>query len=289
MGRTANPGMRISFIQIGRSFLLAVIVAAFCAGGEPRLEKVGLLESAKVSQDTITLADLLPSNAPSSVKEIAAHASLGLAPQPGSWRALTSAQIESRLRDTPDLLARLEIPDRVLVTRAYRALSRGEIVRSIEEALKTEGLGDSDRLKDALLRLDAPVLVAHDDAGIKAVRVEYDRLQRKAVFRLWASNEPRLLPFYVSIDNFPRAEQLAERTATPAGGNAPKGRTQSAILVAAGKPARLVGEGPNFRFSTIVVPLQPGRKGQFIRVRERGTRRLLRAEVVGEGLLRAQF
>lgn len=289
MERTASPRMRIRLLQLGLSFVAAAILVAACAGRDLHPEKIGLLRSAQVSQGKITLADLLPAFSPSSLHESAAHVSLGAAPQPGSARALTSEQIERQLRNTPDILAQLEIPDRILVTRTYRALSRSEIVRALEEALKAEGFGESTLLKEKDFSLQAPVLVTRDDSGLKATRVEYDRLQHKAVFRLWTSNEPAILPFYVTIDDFPGAESLAGRSLAPGVGRVATGSAQSPVLARPGKPARLVAEGPNFRFSTIVVPLQQGRKGQLIRVREKGTRRLLKARVVSEGLLQAQF
>jgi hypothetical protein len=278
----------MSLRQIGLSALAASILTAVCAGRESHPDRVWLLESAEVTQEKITLADLLPASTPSSLQEGAARMSLGSAPQPGSSRTLRGYQIERQLRSSPDILALLAIPDRIVVTRAFRAISHAEIARAIEAALNEEGFSGNGPLNPGNVELEAPVLVTRDDLGLKATRLEYDRLEHRAVFRLWASKEPHLLPFYVSVDSLPGADLLAGRGAL-SGKSVMRGSAQPRVLVKPGKPVRMLGEGRNFRFSTIVVPLQPGRKGEIIRVRERGTRRLLKAEVTGEGILKAQF
>jgi flagella basal body P-ring formation protein FlgA len=47
--------------------------------------------------------------------------------------------------------------------------------------------------------------------------------------------------------------------------------------------------GHNSRITMTVIPLESGSKGQLIRVRDPANERLLTAEVVAEGLLRASF
>jgi flagella basal body P-ring formation protein FlgA len=61
------------------------------------------------------------------------------------------------------------------------------------------------------------------------------------------------------------------------------------VLVAPGKPATLVAVNPHVRISTPVIPLQPGSKGQLIRVRNRANQRIMKAEVVAAGLLQTTF
>jgi flagella basal body P-ring formation protein FlgA len=47
--------------------------------------------------------------------------------------------------------------------------------------------------------------------------------------------------------------------------------------------------GQNVRVTTTVNPLQPGSKGQRILVRDTTTARVLKAEVVDQGLLQTNF
>ena len=61
------------------------------------------------------------------------------------------------------------------------------------------------------------------------------------------------------------------------------------VLVAVGKPAKLIVETPTLRMTALVTPLQSGVKGQLISVRNQDTQRVLKAEVVGAGLLQVQL
>jgi flagella basal body P-ring formation protein FlgA len=68
-----------------------------------------------------------------------------------------------------------------------------------------------------------------------------------------------------------------------------KATSHPIVLVAAGKPAKLVVETATLRMTALVTPLEPGVKGQLIRVKNLDTQRVFEAEVVGVGLLRAEF
>jgi Chaperone for flagella basal body P-ring formation len=60
-------------------------------------------------------------------------------------------------------------------------------------------------------------------------------------------------------------------------------------LAVAGRPATLIILGHNLRITTTVIPLQPGTKGQCIRVRDASSARVMTGEVVAEGLLQTSF
>jgi hypothetical protein len=179
----------------------------------------------------------------------------------------------------------------------------------------------------AQLNLQAPVFVTKTDPGLEVKRVEADRVQRKIRFLLWTSKEPQVLPFYVTVVELNRmaawgsgyGEQDADSpifahfrvepwrtwgdlmkspgwrgegstlvTAHQKGSTRP-GMASPMVLVAAGKPAKLVVETATLRLTVPVTPLESGVKGQLIRVRNLDTQRVLEAEVVGEGLLEAEF
>ena len=61
------------------------------------------------------------------------------------------------------------------------------------------------------------------------------------------------------------------------------------VLAKPGQPATVLVQGDGFRIFTTAVPLQRGRKGQRIRVRDLATRRVFMAEVLDRGYLRAVF
>ena len=66
-------------------------------------------------------------------------------------------------------------------------------------------------------------------------------------------------------------------------------RSKAPVLAKPGTLATLIMLGQNVRITTSADPLQPGSKGQCILVRESSTARVMKAEVIAEGLLADQF
>jgi len=125
-----------------------------------------------------------------------------------------------------------------------------------------------------------PVLVAQRDLGPRDVVSGADfRLERRMATP-WLG-QPALTP-----------EELAghrARRRIRAGEVVTREMFQATALAVPGKPAKLVVERRNLRILITVVPLQPGFKGQCIRVRDLATHRIMKAEVVAAGLLRATY
>ena len=179
----------------------------------------------------------------------------------------------------------------------------------------------------AEFNLQAPVFVTKPDPGLEVRRVDSDRVQRRIRFLLWTSKEPQVLPFYVTVEELNRVaawgsgygEQdgdspafaysrvepwktwgdlikspawRGDRSLRVAAHQRESARPETAspiVLVAAGKPAKLVVETATLRLTVPVTPLESGVKGQLIRVRNLDTQRVLEAEVIGEGLLEAEL
>jgi hypothetical protein len=266
---------------------------------------------------------LLPPGAPAELEEICTRIILGNSPLPASQRVISRGQIEQQLREFPSILEQLELPERLIVTCKRRRLAAAEILTAIETFMEGEGLNGP----AVGLNLQAPVFVTKPDPGLEVRRVESDRVQRKTRILLWTSKEPQVLPFYVTVEELPETAAWAssyheqtgdgsiplvshfERRQTVGDvsdsprlliGSSPRvtahkgGSTQQAmsspiVLVAAGKPAKLVVETATLRMTALVTPLQSGIKGQRIRVRNVDTQRVLEAEVVGAGLLQAEL
>jgi hypothetical protein len=203
---------------------------------------------------------------------------LGNAPLPASLRVVSKGQIAAPLREFPSTLEQLQIPERVIVTRHQRRLSSAEIRTAIETSMAREELPGLRRLNLNGLDLQAPVFVTKPDPGLEVKRLEADRVERKTRLLLWTSKEPQVLPFYVTVEGLlDTGERTQPATSLPI------------VLVAPGKLAKLVVETPTLRMTALVTPLEPGVKGQIIRVRNPDTQRVLKAEVVGRGLLEAEL
>ncbi len=307
------------FFLLAPSFLL-LSGAAKAGSLQPRVHIPGVVE---VEGETVKLSDLLPPDAPADLGEICTRIILGNAPLPASQRVISKGQIEQQLREFPSLMERLEIPQWLIITCKQRRLSASEIQAAIETFMAGEGLHGS----VAGLNLQAPVFVTKPDPGLEVRRVEFDRVQRKTRFLLWTSKEPQLLPFYVTVEGLPRTsacaashnQQTAEaptatdcqwepgktgrdltgspswlsgswpRVTSRKGESTRQATSSPAVLVTAGKPAKLVVETATLRMTALVTPLQSGVKGQLIRVKNPDTQRVLEGEVVGRDLLQAEL
>ena len=337
-------------IHVVSLFIFCAFAPVSVVGAGSLQPHVHIPESVQVEGETVRLSDLLPPDAPAELGEVCHRISLGNSPLPASQRVIFKGQIERQLREFPSILEQLELPERLIITCKQRRLSPAEIRTVIETFEAREGLRapaaqtcfprsaarSSSKPKGADLgnqicatadlNLQAPVFVTRPDPGLEVKRVEPDRVQRKIRFLLWASKEPQILPFYVTVEEVSdtaRASSHIELTGgsptptdscvepgktggdladSPAllggipplvaghkGGATRQATSSPILLVAAGKPAKLVVETATLRLTTLVTPLESGVKGQLIRVRNLDTQRVFEAEVVGEGLLQAEL
>ncbi|MGH9403982.1 MAG: flagellar basal body P-ring formation chaperone FlgA [Terriglobia bacterium] len=198
--------MRFRFIAIIPALFLA---ASFAAGGQPpEAAQAGpaertLLESRVILHSaTFTLADLLPRSASSALRQQAAAAPLGAAPQPPMTRVIYRQQLQFLLQDRKPLLAEVRIPAEISIERFHRVITKEEVISAIQQALG----GGKDGSKGALSLADlnhldwtAPVYVTGDDSGLRVIRIESDPARHETRFRLWTSKEPHNLPFSVTV------------------------------------------------------------------------------------------
>lgn len=332
-GKLLKNARKMSLIRNKPKTLLAVMAlfsvlapaGVVIAGSfQPR---VHIADVVQVEAETVKLSDLLPPDAPAELGEICTRIILGNSPLPASQRVISKGQIEQQLREFPSILEQLELPERLIITCKQRRLSAAEILTAIETSMAGEGLRGPRTASPNGLNLKAPVFVTKPDPGLEVRRVEFGRVQRKIRFLLWTSKEPQVLPFYVTVEEWPETaawasshnDQTGERpiprdshverrktvgdlTDSPGllSGSSPRvaahkgASTQQAtsspiVLVAAGKPAKLVVETATLRMTALVTPLQSGVKGQLIRVRNLDTQRVFEAEVVGADLLQAEL
>lgn len=182
-----------------------------------------------------------------------------------------------------------------------RSQSRREIYQAIQNYLQQMRTASRGNLRLEDLRIQSSVPSINEDAGLEVKKISFDPLRRAVVFELWTSREPQSLPFVVTTRRDPALWGMPQllNGNTGGAGKESNGETSNIgkaadvtsrkqpVLVKPGSPATLVMQGPNLRVTTTVVPLQPGIKGQTVMVRDPTTARVMRAEVVGEGLLQA--
>ena len=189
--------------------------------------------------------------------------------------------------------------EEMIPRRPVRAVTRQEIFQAIQNHFAQKGIVPRDGLKPMDLKIQSALPVFEPDMGLQVKQIDYDPLRRELVFKMWASRQPRYLPFAVTSRRDPQglglASLLGRQGQGTASANPPtdKGNHTASsklpILARPGSAAVLVMQGPSMRITMAVVPLQSGTKGQRILVRDPITWRVMAAQVVGEGLLQASL
>ena len=189
----------------------------------------------------------------------------------------------------------------VISVHPGQAISRRAIFQAIQADLERIGIPDRGdlRLEDLRIQTLVPANLV-DSSGLKVEKTFFDPQRRQIVFEVRTWQEPRYLPFEVTIRrNAAIISELAGKLAEAgagvqtesheAGGGIGQTHPKLPVLARPGTAATLIMLGENMRITTTVVPLQPGARGQSILVRDLSTARVMAAEVVDENLVQAHF
>lgn len=284
----------------------AVALAASPSAGAP----VTLLSEVDLKTNNVRLSDLLPAEAPASLRAAGDAVALGRAPVAGSIRHVTREEIEHALVDQSQTLAAISIPADITIRRVHRQLSRTEVATAIRAAL-----GHEDAVDPAKLNLQLSPLVTSDDPGLEVTGIDFDTFHHVTRFRLWTAKEPANMPFYVVVPGHQigskempqgpagtEARAVTHSEAQPAAsthsepvhpaidaGSVKSSAKGQEMLVKAGVPTQLVIEGADYRLTSTVIPLQPGALGQEVHARDPLTHKILSAQVAGPGLLKGSL
>jgi len=211
MSPEAARAMRIrSAIAVAAIFLALSACAAETARTKPS-NPVPLLSNVLVRSNAVTLNDLLPESVPFSLHREAMEIPLGQSPQPAGTRVLYRQQLQFLLREHSSLLASLEIPRQMVIRRASRPLTRGEIIRTINSALSRQNPAGDYRLDPKEVQLSVPVYVTRNDPGLKVLTISSDPFRGETQFVLWTSDEPNILPFTITVQRALKLPTLVTR------------------------------------------------------------------------------
>lgn len=305
--------------------MFAIAVAAATFAPVVRASSVSLLDQVEVRGNSIFLSDLLPPQVPAAMRSSAQGILIGVAPQPGSARILDGAKIAALIGGA-DSTAEIDIPQRIIVRRSGRKITREEVVAAIRTSLSRSGLPDTVLQPDDL-RVFPEVMASSNDAPLEVRRVDFDETLNQAKFLM---AERGTLPFLVTAQfhdaslveaatresapahlpqasdsgrqaNAMRDAPAAEPSVASASNDAPamlrlaSGALVNAhefarpALVEAGKPATLFLNSGTMQMLLDVTALERGSLSQTVRVRLPGTGKVLRAQVTGTRRLEARF
>jgi hypothetical protein len=251
----------------------------------------------------LTLADLLERGSCPQLREAAARVSLGAVPRAGSVRVLDGREVRQlleRLKGGDLSLERIgstAIPDRIVVTLRGATKSCAEIAGFVAGAAAAEDMANApSRWREDLdcagargIPEEAPLELAKSGWSVALERWEFAlRCVQPGdciPFMVWVRASKAAVAVMASLQSGARR--------APASGEFFQGLAAGANgaqrLVKAGQTATLTWDQAGIRAVLPVTCLDAGGLGQFVRVRLTNTARILRAEVMGEGILRVNL
>jgi hypothetical protein len=307
-------------VVLALSCLPAGAAPAPCTG-------IGIRSAAEVGDSGVSLADLLTAGSCPAIRHAAASVWLGNSPQPGSTRVFEGSEIQRALHQLTltepigetiadvhlparaaagpmpaRFLSEPIVPERVLVRRAGARASCAEIADFVSRSLRTrmpfDGSRPSDREAEGLQNLPHALDCGRagrvpQGAPLELTRVFWDPALQGWEYSLRCVRAGDCVPFLV--------RQIAVRqisAAAIAGADSPsnsgvrwqKNNPQPAnapLAVQVGQTATLFWEQDGIRAVLPVTCLDRGSVGSLVRVRTKNGNRILRAEVVSAGVLRA--
>jgi Chaperone for flagella basal body P-ring formation len=276
------------------------IFAAVCSGistNAMRLPRIELLREVRVTGTNIFLSDLLPAGAEISLHTRAREISLGAAPQPGSMRVLERDGVLQNIGESEDVTAEIAVPERIIVSRDARPITVQEVFAAIRKALEHGGFSVAANLHPEDILLQTQILVGPGDPGLEVLRSDFDSGLRRGRFLLWASHDPKVLPFFVAVrlaesSSLAIPHSVSQSNRAP---NVPDLRpaavvpVKAEILVSPGEQATLLLRSERLRMIADVIPLERGIMGQQVHVRVMDTGKIFRAQVDGRAHLELNF
>jgi len=272
------------YVVLGAWFL--AVPLAFCTAD---VAPVRLLELATVRHEQVWLSDLLPRDVSATMREAGEGVGLGRAPQPGSLRVFSAQQIAHLMEKQPELLRRIEIPSTVRVRREGWPVAAEAVRAAVGKFLagqgRDHGIGDFDLPGISPLAADA------ENPALEVTGIEWDGRRQSAQVYV-RCQRPELCGHFLVHMELPTAAAGPEPRERPARSSPSKeaagaDNPDPAVLIKPGQSAMLVIEDGRMRMALPVICLQGGVGNQLIRVFDRQSRRVFRAQVVGKNLLHA--
>ena len=305
----------VEFMKRLAIVLIGAVVAGESFGCEAQAvcARVAVPATYETARANLILADLLaPGQCSPSyglpLHEAAAQVNLGAAPQLGSVRVFEGSQIRRLLEklagENQGLQKRmvLEVPERIVVRRSQAIKSCAEIAQFLAGAAPVQAIpGDRDGEK----KLECTAVGGIPAASpLELSKTTWNIALQRWEFALRCVHPEQCVPFLVWTRAQPQLSAKDSAARSAAFGEADlrtsfhsrkvqqssgAGEIGSTRLVKLGQTATLSWEHSGLRITLPVTCLDAGGMGEFVRVRFKNTPRILRAEVVGKAMLRAQL
>jgi flagellar basal body P-ring formation chaperone FlgA len=287
--------MRLAATLMGAA--LAVIPAVSAAQNSCRTVKVA--DRAEARGEELTLADFLANDTCPPLRAAAKKVSLGAPPRAGG-RVFEGSEIRLRIEQIAigkfrNQTLSMEVPDRIVVRRGGAAKSCLEIAHLLasEASLKETG-SDARRWENEMDCAGARAVPA--DAQLELTRSRWNPALQRWEFALRCEQAEQCIPFLVwrravrdASGRLVSLNGMSSASAFSAGESTGVARGDIGWLVKPGQTATLSWDGAGIRIVLPVTCLDAGRAGELVRVRFKNAAHILRAEVLGDGTLRARL
>jgi len=300
--------------SLSRLFVILLIPAFF--GGGLYGQTIRIPERVEVDSDSLVLGDLAPG-----LPEKLHRVPVGYSPYPGHYRWLSRGELAGYLRKWGlENEARLEMPQRVLITRMSRPVERDLIRKAVENYLRDAFPGFEvtiqklDLPQDVILPLgsvEVRVTSARRLQRLDGVSLKLDFLsdsiRRKSQWVKVVASARGKVPVLTTDKGYgetiresdlifewrtlDRVEDVVLNPLEIAGSVAKKNLAEGSlihrrdieepVLVERGDLVTLVARGPKFKISTTVRAKDAGSRGDSITVENLSSRRMIQATVVG--------
>lgn len=264
------------------------------AVAEPVCTEVTVAASIEAAREDLTLADLLSGVCPQ-LRKAAAQVSLGAAPRAGSVRVFDRVQVRGLLEELAGAglsgkqISAIVIPERIVVRRGGGTKSCDEIARFVEDTAPPQKAGARSWKQQNLDCAGARAIP--QAAPLELTQTTWNAALQRWEFSLRCGRAGDCVPFLVWSGESKTADGGGKRHFTF---STESSGYQSLVKAAAGEStikrgqtAILIWDQAGIRVVLPVTCLDAGRVGQVVRVQLKNGPRILRAEVVSEGMLRA--
>jgi hypothetical protein len=283
-------------------FHIALVAGVFAAASipsvaEPACTKVAVAANVEAAREDLTLADLLRGDCPH-LQEAAAQVSLGAAPQTGSVRMFDGIRVRAMLEEfagagvSEKQISAAEIPERIVVRRAGGTKSCEKIAKFVADAAPSPSSGTP-----AWEQKDVDCAAARGiprDAPLELTQTAWNAALRRWEFELRCTRAGDCVPFLVWAGESKIADSGARHHSTLSAEPSSSHSLSSTGAgggpsISRGQTATLIWDQAGIRVVLPVTCLDAGVVGQMVRVQLKNGPRILRAEVVGAGMLRASL
>jgi len=242
-----------------------------------------------VANATVRLSDLLPptgaSVATMLITASAADTVIMSAPQPGSVRVLTGAEIEARLSGS----RAFEIPALVVVRRQQFPIAPEAVLQVLKDSIARRKIDFS----RAQIRVPGGFGASISKPGLELLGLSLGFDRTTLIARLRCRERSACGRFVAEItlpdsDKPPNRDSIIARYGRDAfhSNTAASPVATGPFLVKPGVTAWLVSESKGMRITQPVMPMTRARAGQIVRVSDPVSHQIVLAQVAGERLLR---